>query len=82
MRVWGESNAHFDCLSTDLVERVGESLQLIVRGSAFRSLSHVAFPHVAPEREQKVSGESDMVFDGLWDFSWINEVGRLTFCTV
>jgi len=59
-----QSDFHGNRLPADLVEGVGESLELIVARTAGRTLSHVDF-HVAGERLEKITGERHMIGNGL-----------------
>src|SRR5262245_55416533 len=44
MRMRSHPDAHGNCLPADLVERAGQSLQLVVARPARRPVPHVAFP--------------------------------------
>ena len=72
-----QSDPHGNRLPADLVEGVGESLELIVARTTGRTLAHVDFPMVASERLEKITGEGHMIGNGLGDLVRIDEIRRL-----
>ena len=77
MRMRRQPDSHGNGLPADLVERVGEPLQLIVARAAGRAPPHVDLPMVAAQRLQKVSREGHMIGDGFGDLVRIDEICRL-----
>src|SRR5260370_12631969 len=59
-----QSDSHGNRLPADLVEGVGESLELIVARTAGRTLAHVDLPMVAAERLAKISGDEHTIGTG------------------
>src|SRR5687768_10559822 len=55
------ANTHGNRLTPDLIERVGEPLELIVAGPTGGTLPHIAFPERRFERLQKVAREGDVI---------------------
>ena len=79
-QIWGcgaSLDPHGNRLPADLVEGVGESLQLIVARTAGRPRAHIALPMVAAERLEKIARERHMIGNGLRDLIRIDEVCRL-----
>ena len=72
-----QSDAHGDRLPADLVERVGEPLELLVARAAGRTRAHVDLPMVAAERLQEIAGEGHMIGNGFGDLVRIDEICRL-----
>ena len=69
MRMRRQPDAHRDGLPADLVQGVGEPLELIVARTAGRTLPHVDLPMVAAERLKKITGERHVIGNGLGDLS-------------
>src|SRR5215831_18693116 len=67
MRVRSDLYAHRKRLPPDLVQRVSESLELIVGRPASRAVAHVALPVTRAERVEKIAGKRHMVGNGLGD---------------
>ena len=72
-----QPDSHGNRLPADLVEGVGESLELIVARTAGRTLAHVDLPVVAAERLEKIAGEGHMIGNGFGDLLRIDEICRL-----
>src|SRR6266508_6784298 len=78
MRMRRQLDPHGQCVPADLAERVGESLELIVTGTAERPGAHIAFPMRRTERLAKIARECYMIRNGFRDLILIAEVGRLS----
>jgi len=72
-----QSDSHGNRLPADLVEGVGESLELIVARTAGWTLAHIDLPMVAAERPEKITGEGHMIGNGFGDLVRIDEICRL-----
>src|SRR5712692_8331978 len=72
-----QPDSHDNRLPADLVERVGESLELIVARTAGRTPAHIDLPMAAAERLEKITGEGHMIGNGSWDLLRVNEIRRL-----
>src|SRR5262249_11285876 len=82
MRMRSQPDSHCNRVPADLVERVGESLQLIVARPARRPVAHVALPDIDAERLEKIARERDVIGDRLRNLIGIDEVRRLSLCAV
>ena len=69
--------SHRHRLSADLIEAVGESLELIVVRAAWRPRAHIALPDGDAERLEKIARECHVIGDRPGDLIWIDEVRRL-----
>jgi len=65
---------HGNRLPADLVEGVGESLELIVAWATWRPGTHVALPDIDAKRLEKITRECDVIGDGFRDLVGIDEV--------
>src|SRR5580658_7946265 len=72
-----QPDPHFDRLPADLVEGVGQSLELIVARTAGRALVHIDLPMVAAVRMEKITDEGHMVSNGFGDPVRTDEISRL-----
>ena len=77
MGMRSQPDSHRNRLSADLVERVGESLELIGARAACRPCAHIALPESGAERLEKIARERHVVGNRLRDLIGIDEVGRL-----
>ena len=77
VRVRRKADAHGNRLPPDLVQRVGQPLELIVAGAARRPLPHVALPERRLERLKEVARERHVIGDRLRRLSGVDEIRRL-----
>src|SRR5262245_27085172 len=77
MRMRREADADGNRLPADLVQRVGEPLQLIVGRTAWRPVAHVALPQIAAEGLEKLARERHVIGNRLRGLILVDEVRRL-----
>ena len=75
-------DAHRDGLPADLVEGVGEALELLVTRAAGRALAHVDLIVAAAAGLEEIASEGDMIGDSFRDRFLVDEIRGLAFGAV